>query len=369
MTSEEKRKMVAHQYSIIIGRNIYSQNLRDYCYTKYKDGRYYSDCSSSICYAYNQAGFGFGIMNTAGIYNSSKLTTVDVEIDKGVPTDFGKLRIGDMLEFAGSDASRPQKIGHIEMIYSINSNGTITICGHGSGTPSFKDLTTYCKQRYNSWASGGWRKGLVCIRRYIQDDGSEKNGIYSPILISVSQKGLQVAASSLNVRSTPNGVLMDYTYKNGDYVHVKAKTFINNDPWFQLFDGNWVSAKYLTGWVQESNGKWWYLLKGYQWHQDSIQTIEGNDYNFDKDGYLVTGWFKKDNKWMYSHSSGIVAKSEWIKDSDGRYYYINNDSCMTTNAYVKSKDKDLYYWVNNDGVWEEYWNTSTPNLSKYKLVE
>ena len=77
MTALLRRQAVIDKYAEIIGRNIYSQSLRDYCYKAYKDGNYYSDCSSSICYAYQQAGQGFGITNTAGMYNSTKLTTVD----------------------------------------------------------------------------------------------------------------------------------------------------------------------------------------------------------------------------------------------------------------------------------------------------
>ena len=57
MTANEKRQVVARKYDEIIGRNLYSQARRDYCYRRYSDGNYYSDCSSSICYAYREAGF------------------------------------------------------------------------------------------------------------------------------------------------------------------------------------------------------------------------------------------------------------------------------------------------------------------------
>ena len=56
MKSDEKRQAVARKYDELIGRNHYSQPLRDYCYRKHSDGNYYSDCSSSICYAYKEAG-------------------------------------------------------------------------------------------------------------------------------------------------------------------------------------------------------------------------------------------------------------------------------------------------------------------------
>ena len=166
MTANEKRQAVIDKYDTIIGRNLYSQNLRDYCYKPYKDGNYYSDCSSSICRTYEAVGLGFGNLNTAGIYQSGKLTTVDADIVEGIP-DRSELRQGDMLEFAGTDPSRPLRIGHVEMYC-----GNGIICGHGSGRPSYKDLDAYCKSRYQSWASGGWRKGLVCVRRYIQDGAS-----------------------------------------------------------------------------------------------------------------------------------------------------------------------------------------------------
>ena len=148
MTANEKRQSVAKVYSGIIGRNYYSQELRDYCFKAY-NGRYYSDCSSSICYSYKEAGQGFGILNTAGIYQSSKLTTVDITTKDGVPVNIGDLRVGDMLEFAGSDASRPLKIGHVEMVYSIDGD-KVTLCGHGSGRPSYKDMAAYCKSRYST---------------------------------------------------------------------------------------------------------------------------------------------------------------------------------------------------------------------------
>ena len=63
MTALLRRQAVIDKYAEIIGRNLYSQSLRDYCYKPYKDGNYYSDCSSSICYAYKEAGQGFGTVS------------------------------------------------------------------------------------------------------------------------------------------------------------------------------------------------------------------------------------------------------------------------------------------------------------------
>ena len=42
----------------------------------------------------------------------------------------------------------------------------ITLCGHGSGTPSLKNMTDYCASRYNQTASNGKRKQVVAVRRF-----------------------------------------------------------------------------------------------------------------------------------------------------------------------------------------------------------
>lgn len=257
MTASEKRASVVSKYAEIIGRNYYSQNLRDYCYKKYKDGNYYSDCSSSICYAYKEAGLGFGILNTAGIYTSSRLVTVDVEIANGQILDVSKIRVGDMLEFAGTDSSRPKRIGHVEMVYDIDGS-KVTICGHGSGRPSYKDMTAYCRSRYESFAPGGWRKELVCVRRYIQDD---------PMKSGWKQE---------------NGGWRFYLGNTGECVR---------NSWYQDADGNWywfdgAGMMVHDVWYQY-NGDWYYLGADGAMVKGQI-TVDGKWYVLGDDGAMLT---------------------------------------------------------------------------------
>lgn len=47
---------------------------------------------------------------------------------------------------------------------AITENG-ITLCGHGSGNPSTKNMNSYLSSRYASKASNGKRKGVVCVLR------------------------------------------------------------------------------------------------------------------------------------------------------------------------------------------------------------
>jgi hypothetical protein len=262
MTAIEKRKTVIDKYALIIGRNLYDQTLRDYCYKPYKDGKFYSDCSSSICYAYKEAGLGFGILNTAGMYQSSKLTTVDADIAGGIP-DISRLRPGDMLLFVGTDASRPLKIGHVEMYC-----GNGIICGHGSGTPSYKDIVAYCKSRYASFAPGGWRKGLVCVKRYIQDD---EQSAPEPIKLS-------------GWNQEPDGYRF-YLGNSGEPIR---------NAWYQDTNGKWYwlngAGIMVTNTWYRYNEAWYYLGPDGAMCQSQLVENEGKIYAVDKDGKMVTGY-------------------------------------------------------------------------------
>lgn len=196
-TAIERRVKVRDMYRKIIGRNIYSQNLRNYCYKPYKDGKYYSDCSSSVSYAYREAGEGFGVMRTTDMYASAKFEDVPVVIEKGQIKNPEVLRIGDMLLFAGSDAGRKKwgYVGHVEMVGEI-SGTKVTLYGHGSGNPKKHDMVSYCKTRYNSRTGDTplGRKLLIKVRRFIRDDGAQTPAPDTDVTLKKGDKGEAVKA-------------------------------------------------------------------------------------------------------------------------------------------------------------------------------
>ena len=106
-------------YKGILGRNIYSQSKRSYVFEPYKDGKYYSDCSSSGMAAMQQAGYPVSLLNTAGVYQSKFFEEVPVQISAGHVLNPEVLRVGDALLFVGSDPSRPLQIGHVEYVYEM----------------------------------------------------------------------------------------------------------------------------------------------------------------------------------------------------------------------------------------------------------
>ena len=120
MMNDKDRSAFVSTYKTILGRNLYNQNRRQYVYSKYSDGKYYSDCSSSGMATMAKIGLDTGgLLNTAGIHSSGKFKTVDVTIKNGHITDPWKLEVGDCILFAGSDPSRPKQIGHVEYVYNM----------------------------------------------------------------------------------------------------------------------------------------------------------------------------------------------------------------------------------------------------------
>ena len=135
--TEKQRQQMHDLYKTILGRNFYSQSLRLYCYTKY-NGKYYSDCSSSICKTAEKVGVpDIGSLNTAGMHKNWKKVT-DVVIKNGIIQNPEVLKVGDALMFKGSDPSRPLGIGHTEMVYEIN--GKTAASATPAATSSKKDI-------------------------------------------------------------------------------------------------------------------------------------------------------------------------------------------------------------------------------------
>lgn len=150
--TDKQRQQMHDLYKTILGRNIYSQSLRLYCYTKY-NGKYYSDCSSSICKTAAKVGVpNVGTLNTAGMHNNWKKVT-DVVIKNGIIQNPEVLKVGDALMFKGSDPSRPLQIGHTEMVYEIN--GKTAASATPAATSSKKDIIKAGQMHANNFTGAG----------------------------------------------------------------------------------------------------------------------------------------------------------------------------------------------------------------------
>ena len=241
-TAAEKRSAVVRKYEEILGRNKYSQAKRGYAFKKYSDGKYYSDCSSSIALAYKYAGYPFcdnsgnSNPNTVGMYKAESLKPVPVEIRNGVIRNPEVLRIGDMLLFAGSDTSRKYAgfVGHVEMVGRIEGS-RITLYGHGSGTPRATEMNAYCKKRYSGKTSTELgHKGLIRVVRFFTDAAETE---------APEGGGILITGGSVNLRTGPGTRFPDAgTARRG-----QRFASVQPEGWLPVESGGrvlWVSGKY-----------------------------------------------------------------------------------------------------------------------------
>lgn len=139
---------------------------------------------------------------------------------------------------------------------------------------------------------------------------------------------LTVQGTNVNVRTGPNtssGIVK--TLNTGAAIQATGRVLNNGNPWFHIADG-WISGNYVQGWVKDynDNNRWWYVEKGYIYPKSEWKTIAGKDYCFGPDGYLFV------------------------------------------ECYIKSEINNTYYWVDDDGVYLNQYDTTTPDRS-YRVVE
>ena len=110
---------------------------------------------------------------------------------------------------------------------------------------------------------------------------------------------------------------------------------------------------------KQTNGKWWYQHKDGTYTKNDFETISGQTYYFDANGYMVTGWKKINTKDYFFNASGVMVKDNWqgayYLGSDGAMltntftkdgYYVGADGAYYTNRWVKVDGKDYYMDVN-----------------------
>ena len=67
---------------------------------------------------------------------------------------------------------------------------------------------------------------------------------------------------------------------------------------------------------------------------------------------FAAGWEKDDaGVWHYYDSDDEMVTGEWKKDG-GKWFYLDKSGAMVTDAAVKSKENDGFYYVDDDGKWD-----------------
>ena len=196
----------------------------------------------------------------------------------------------------------------------VDGDGSVSDDAYNDSTGMFKKAAELAKALGLAWG-GDWRSIVDKPHLYLPDWGSGTNilkqryGTFEAFKktwavenstvpeqskmviadlkeIKSGIRGLRVTASSLIIRTTPNGTDTGKRYTKDQRVQPINKCFADGDPWIQTADG-WISGKYLEGWLLQ-DGSWWYLLSGYTYHHDTVYLIDGQAYAFDSDGWMIT---------------------------------------------------------------------------------
>ncbi len=157
------------------------------------------------------------------------------------------------------------------------------------------------------------------IKIDVKNDNSGEERIYTLNVI-------RGTASATDTSSTQNNTSSGN--KNNQWVQVNG-AWQYNDASGNPVRNTWVQNYYLldsgnmaTGWLNYS-GNWYYL---------------------GSDGARKTGWQLVDGVWYYLDSQGKI-QTGWIKDSSGKYYYLNSYGAMVYNTTIDG------YKLGADGAW------------------
>lgn len=272
----------------------------------------------------------------------------------------------------------------------------ITICGHGSNTPSLKNLNDYLTMRYNSKMSNDVRNELIAVRRLKALDTECKrhqfHDTYRTILgrNSYNQDLRQFVYTALNGRyysDCSSSGCATYQRCGAEISLLNTAGMLVSDLFEDvpcgiqnghilrpeelrvgdalLFAGNLQrpSLRYVghveyiyempystrSGWEEDPDG-WRYLEKG-EPVCDEWRYIDGRWYVFDGAGYMIADSWYDDSTglWYYLGKDGAMLSGQWLEDS-GDWFYLEQDGRMAADAFVP--DQRGWCYVDKDGEWD-----------------
>lgn len=271
----------------------------------------------------------------------------------------------------------------------------IIICGHGSGTPSLKNLEWYLSYRYSQKMSNDKRKGLLRVRRlkgmtsikeqtfhdtyktilgrnsynqdlrqfvytphkgrYYSDCSSsgcatyQKIGFEIPLLNTAAMLGSDLF-EDVPVKIIAGHITNPEVLRVGDALLFAGNINRPNLSYVGHVEYVYQLPEILrNGWKREENA--WYYIVDDEPVRNAWRYINGRWYVFDGSGRMVTGWFHDStNEWYYLNpEDGAMLSDQWVKYKEAWYYLISSGE-MAKNVYIK--DREGFCYVDSDGRWD-----------------
>lgn len=102
-----------------------------------------------------------------------------------------------------------------------------------------------------------------------------------------------------------------------------------------------VTPVYAGTWNQDEIG-YWYLNDSNSYARDQIMNIDGVNYGFNQQAYMVTGWANFDGNWYYFDPATGAQTSGW-QCIDNVWYYLNPAKGNAMNIGFVKVGNELYY--------------------------
>lgn len=135
---------------------------------------------------------------------------------------------------------------------------------------------------------------------------------FSPVMASAAEDELLPDTNDYDISET------DTTPDTED----TSETDSGKDLEYQIQNGTWI----------KSGKRWWFRFADKTYPTDCILKIKGIYYGFDKEGWMVTGWYrytdvdengKTYSEWYFFNDNGSM-KTGWLKNG-GRWYYLDSE--------------------------------------------
>lgn len=185
-------------------------------------------------------------------------------------------QLGDVIFFKNST-----RIHHTGLVIQVDAKYVYTIEGNTSaGSQVIPNGGGVCAKAYSLSNSS--------IAGYGRPKYDAGPGGINVIPIVCYRSGMKITgAPSVAILDFPKTGNKVGSYKEGELVQFfgryKTSDGIN---WLQSNKG-FIDARYVTGWIQEQNKRWWYVKKGYKYSSATVEKIDGKYYCFDPNGWMI----------------------------------------------------------------------------------
>lgn len=108
-----------------------------------------------------------------------------------------------------------------------------------------------------------------------------------------------------------------------------------------------ATTSFAAGWTHDEHG-YWYQYEDGGYAQNGVKTIDGVNYAFDEQGYMLKGWQYLSFHWYY-FDEGSGAQAIGWREIGGKWYYFEPENGGNMHTSWLDLGKKRYYF-NENGV-------------------